>query len=75
MPRKRRIVYEQHYAGPTGWSEWIYPHPQRYRLACCDCGLVHRMQYRVKDGVIEYRCRRDNRATGQIRRHRGKGPK
>jgi len=29
------------------WCEWIYPHMDDYRLACCDCGLVHQMQLKV----------------------------
>ncbi len=30
----------------TGWSDWIMPTPRRsYKMACCDCGLVHDMQF------------------------------
>lgn len=29
-----------------GWSDWVYP-LQNYRMACCDCGLVHELQFGV----------------------------
>jgi hypothetical protein len=30
----------------TGWSDWILPTPRRsYKMACCDCGLVHDLQF------------------------------
>lgn len=29
-----------------GWSEWVMPHPvKNYFFKCCDCGLVHEMQF------------------------------
>ena len=30
----------------TGWSEWIIPKPD-YKMACCDCGLIHDIEFRV----------------------------
>jgi hypothetical protein len=33
-------------AGQDGWTNWILPQ-RRYRLACCDCGLVHDVEWRV----------------------------
>jgi hypothetical protein len=29
------------------WSEWICPDPTQYFMKCCDCGLVHEMQFNV----------------------------
>lgn len=29
-----------------GWSEWIHPLPG-YLLQCCDCGLVHDMEFAI----------------------------
>lgn len=37
-------------------------------MACCDCGLVHDMDFRIVEGKIQFRARRNNRATGQLRR-------
>lgn len=59
-----------------GWSDWIHPLPG-YRMACCDCGLVHDMQFRMDDlGQVNFRARRNTRSTGQLRRQmirRGEG--
>jgi hypothetical protein len=29
------------------WSEWVNPHSEQYFMKCCDCGLVHEMQFKV----------------------------
>ena len=29
------------------WSEWVSPNPEKYFMKCCDCGLVHEMQFKV----------------------------
>lgn len=66
--------YPTHYADDEGWSDWIKPVPTApYRMACCDCNLVHEVEFRVDplDGFVDFRARRNNRATSQLRRHRG----
>lgn len=54
-------------------GEWVYPTRKGYKLACCDCGLVHRMDFQLlkqsKRSKILFRVFRDQRATGQVRRH------
>jgi hypothetical protein len=50
-------------------GEWVKPVRKGYKLACCDCGLVHQFDFRVRKGKIEFRVYSDFRATGQIRRH------
>lgn len=55
-------------------GEWIAPVRKGYRLACCDCGLVHRINFRLvklKGGghKIQFQAFRDNRSTAQMRRH------
>lgn len=55
-----------------GWSEWVHPLPG-YLMQCCDCGLVHEMQFEIggrdgdgplnpgesdETGVIIFRARR-----------------
>ena len=32
---------------PEDWSEWVCPNPDEYFMKCCDCGLVHEMQFKV----------------------------
>ena len=51
-------------------GEWVQPEPKGYKMACCDCGGVHLMRFRVKNGIAQFQCYRDGRATGQIRRRK-----
>lgn len=30
-----------------GWCDWVQPIMIGYRMACCNCGLVHDMQFYV----------------------------
>ncbi len=50
-------------------GQWIRP-LRGYKLACCDCSLVHRVDFRVRNGRVEFRCYRANRSTALMRRHR-----
>jgi hypothetical protein len=65
--------FTQEYAVDNGWSDWIYPVMKGYKMACCDCGLVHDLEFRIVENGkrVEFRARRNNRSTGQIRRHQG----
>ncbi len=56
--------YEKPEAG-----QWIQPIKKGYKLACCDCGLVHRVDFRIYRGRVQFRVFRENRSTGQVRRH------
>lgn len=29
-----------------GWCDWIMPIPKGYLMKCCDCGLVHEMEFK-----------------------------
>lgn len=48
-------------------GDWIRPTPRGYRAACCDCGLVHVVDFRFRRGYVEFRVRRDARATARRR--------
>lgn len=37
--------YKKVRLAPGEWSEVIFPEMDDYKLACCDCGLVHRMAF------------------------------
>lgn len=38
--------FKKHVAGRGGWSEWVFPTPRKnYLMKCCDCGLVHEVQF------------------------------
>lgn len=38
---------------------------------CCDCGLVHSVEYEVERGRIFTRWRRNDRKTAEVRRRAG----
>jgi hypothetical protein len=40
-----------------------------YKIACCDCGLVHRFRFTAVGNTLRIRAWRDNRATAALRRH------
>ena len=59
-------------ANDNGWSDWIRPFDDKFRMFCCDCSLAHDMEFdHDDDGHIMFRTKRNNRATGQMRRHDG----
>jgi hypothetical protein len=62
-----------------GYGEWTRPRMKNFREQCCDCGLIHRLDFRIVDTrtgaharppglTIEFRTRRDDRAAGAARR-------
>ena len=63
-------AYPTHHAQEDGWTEWIYPAMDGYKMRCCDCALVHVLEFAVDDDGehVRFRVRRDNRATAACRR-------
>jgi len=57
---------------PAKSGQWIKPKKNGYKMMCCDCGLVHRMQFEhVPFGSgrkIVFRAWRDERATAAARK-------
>jgi hypothetical protein len=81
-----------------GYGEWTRPRMRDFREQCCDCGLIHRLDFRIVDAKgrsrpaslkkgrsrsssrskgrsrlssplhVEFRTRRDDRATAAARR-------
>lgn len=39
--------FKTYFAGEDGFSEWVSPKHGSYLMKCCDCGLVHEMQFQV----------------------------
>ena len=50
-------------------NEWQQPARRNYKMACCDCGLVHLVDFRIKGGRIQLRARRAVRHTAALRSH------
>ena len=59
----KRVVYRV-----ISYGEGTRPRMRNFREQCCDCGLIHRLDFRIADGRIEFRTRRDDRATAAARR-------
>ena len=49
-------------------GEWIVVPKRGYKEQCCDCGLVHRMNFKIVDGRIHIQTFRDPRATNGARK-------
>lgn len=56
--------YKQQYDG-----EWIRPRRKNYYMKCCDCGLVHRIDFRLvgtkNRRIIEFRAHRLKRRKNE----------
>lgn len=49
-------------------GDWIRPQMRRYRLKCCDCGLIHVLDFKIVGKRIVFRATRNYRATAAARR-------
>ena len=49
-------------------GQWIQVLRRGDKLICCDCLLVHKIEFKVMKNKIYFRAWRDNRATAQARR-------
>lgn len=50
-------------------GEWVQPVRRGYKMACCDCGLVHVINFRIRKGRIQLQASRNARSTAMKRRH------
>ena len=49
-------------------GDWFRPQRKDFKLACCDCGLVHTINFRIINRHIELQFIRDKRSTAAVRR-------
>ena len=60
------------YKTPTA-GEWVQPVRRGYKLGCCDCGLVHTVNFRVvkwgRGTKVQFQVFRNERSTALMRRH------
>ena len=61
----KRFIVEKELS--NGWSRWVQPVKRNYLMACCDCGLVHRMSFRVVSGRAQFKAQRAPRLTAARR--------
>lgn len=46
---------------------WVQPIRKGYGMACCDCGLVHTLNFRVRHGRVQFQAFRDKGNTKYLR--------
>lgn len=50
-------------------GEWITVPRRGFKEQCCDCGLVHKLNFKINaKGQIEIQTSRDERSTAAVRR-------
>ena len=57
-------------------TEWVSPKQKDYKFCCCDCGLIHKMEFRVVFGmvnkkpklVVQFLPKLDEKATNKYRK-------
>ncbi len=59
--------FKKEWAGKDGWTEWVQPVKRGYLMSCCDCGLVHRMNFRIWRGRVQFKAQRAPRYTARER--------
>ena len=42
----KRVVYRV-----ISYGEWTRPRMRNFREQCCDCGLIHRLDFRIVEGL------------------------
>lgn len=62
----KRIKPEKELA--NGWTRWVQPVKRGYIMACCDCGLCHRMDFRIHEGRVQFRAQRAPAYTRKARK-------
>ncbi len=62
-----KTEFDEYEANEDGWSDWIEPVTNDYKLACCDCGLVHSVDFRTENGEIQIRFKIDKSLTEERR--------
>lgn len=49
---------------------WVQPKHRGYKMACCDCGLVHTMNFKIvwNGKKVRFQVFRNNRSTAMMHR-------
>lgn len=50
-------------------DEWVTVPKSGFKDQCCDCASVHVVKIRVVNGQIQFKAKRDARATAAARKH------
>jgi hypothetical protein len=75
MAMKWKRIRREDAVSTRDFSRWIQPQMHKYFLGCCDCNLIHEMQFRivgVRKLKVQFRARR---APAYTRRERARAAK
>ena len=67
MTKRKRA--EEYYWVTDG--EWVAVPWRGFKEQCCSCGYVHKTDFRVVEGTLQFRSTVDSRATGGARKNKG----
>ena len=42
-------------------GQWIQPFRKDFKIKCCDCGLVHNINFRIRKGRVQFQAFRNKR--------------
>lgn len=59
------MKYDQVFDG-----EWITPRHKGWRMKCCECSLIHVVDFKIAGKAVMLRATRDMRATRRARENR-----
>ena len=62
MPSARAQRLRRELPNKIGPGQWVTPE-DTFFLGCCDCGLVHRFQFIIKNGDVQFRVFHATRIT------------
>ena len=54
-PNKRRVKFKPETTKNGIWTDWIRPVMNKYHMMCCDCGLVHTINFRAIEIIKVYK--------------------
>jgi len=49
-------------------GEWVKPKMKGFKMGCCDCGLIHRLDFKIIGKEIAFRAFRMPRLTKKWRK-------
>jgi len=70
-PTVRPLMAKKFQEIEPGHEITIHPDKNDLFFACCDCNLVHQMQFKIDGDNVIIQFWRHKRKTGALRRHRG----
>ncbi len=45
----------------NGWTRWVQPVKRGYLMQCCDCKLIHRVNFRILNGRVQFQMKRGSK--------------